>query len=180
MNEPVAIRRATRADAAALAEFGARCFHDSYAAQNNPADMVAHLARTFSEDIQAREIADPASSCWLAEADGRVLGYALIQLGAVHARVAGPAPCEVKRFYVDRAWHGRGIAPALMGAARDAARRAGAGTLWLTAWEHNARALAFYAKMGFVDVGTATFVLGDSAQVDRLLRLPLETAAPGA
>ena len=176
MSVPVTIRRAAGADATALAEFGARCFRDTYATQNDPADMLAHLARTFSEDIQAREIADAASRFFLAEAGGTIVGYALIQVGAAHPGVAGAGPCEVKRFYVDHAWHGHGIAQSLMDSAREAARAAGAGTLWLTAWEHNARALAFYAKMGFVDVGTATFVLGHCPQVDRLLRLPLGTA----
>ncbi len=43
------IRRATPADAAALAEIGARTFHDTFAADNRPDDMAAHLATTFGE-----------------------------------------------------------------------------------------------------------------------------------
>ncbi len=168
------IRRALAGDAAALAEFGARCFHDSYAAQNDPADVELHLARTFSTEIQARELGDPAASCLLAVMDGSIVGYVLLKTGAAHAGVAGPRPCEVKRFYVDRAWHGRGLAPELMRTAQRAAHAAGAGTLWLTAWDQNPRALAFYAKLGFVDVGAATFFLGRCAQVDRLLAHALE------
>ena len=40
-------------------------------------------------------------------------------------------------------------------------------------WERNARALAFYAKSGFVDVGTADFYVGTDRQTDRVLAMSL-------
>jgi ribosomal protein S18 acetylase RimI-like enzyme len=41
-------------------------------------------------------------------------------------------------------------------------------------WERNPRAQAFYRKMGFVDVGAHTFVVGSDAQTDRLMVLALD------
>jgi ribosomal protein S18 acetylase RimI-like enzyme len=76
---------------------------------------------------------------------------------------------EVVRFYVDRPWHGRGVAHQLMAAAADAAQAAGARTLWLGVWERNPRAIAFYRKCGFEDVGTQIFVLGADHQQDLVL-----------
>ena len=175
MNDAAEIRHATAADAAPLAAFAARCFSDTYATVNDPVDMALHLARTFGPDIQAREIADPSGACLLARNGAAVVGYAVIRDGPAHPSVAGPRPCEVRRFYVDHAWHGRGLASALMMAARADAAARGAATLWLSAWEHNPRALGFYAKMGFRDVGVATFMLGGAAQTDRVLALDLET-----
>jgi diamine N-acetyltransferase len=169
-----AIRRATAADAGPLAEFGARSFRDAYAAANDPADLALHLERTYGPELQAREIANPAATCLVAVAGEAIVGYALLHRGPAHAAVAGRAPCELRHFDVDQTWHGRGVAPALLAAARAAARRAGAGTLWLTAWERNPRALGFYAKMGFRDVGAGTFVLGASHQTDRVLALDLD------
>ena len=174
MNDAAEIRHATEADAAPLAEFAARCFSDTYATVNDPTDMALHLARTFGADIQAREIADPTCACLLAIVEGKIAGYTVIRKGVAHASVVGDRPCEVRRFYVDHAWHGRGLAPALMTAACAAASARGAATLWLTAWEENPRALGFYAKMGFRDVGVATFLLGSSPQRDRVLALSLE------
>jgi ribosomal protein S18 acetylase RimI-like enzyme len=55
----------------------------------------------------------------------------------------------------------------------DAARTAGARHLWLGVWEHNARALRFYAKCGFVDVGSHDFVLGTDRQTDRVMVAPV-------
>ena len=84
-----------------------------------------------------------------------------------------PPRIELKRLYVARAWHGRGVAQALMDAALDAARARGAQKLWLGVWERNPRAVAFYAKYGFVRVGEHTFVLGGDAQTDWLFVRPV-------
>ena len=83
--------------------------------------------------------------------------------------VRGPAPLELKRLYVVRAWHGRGVAHALMEAAIAAARARGAQTLWLGVWEHNPRAFAFYSKYGFTRVGEHVFQLGSDSQTDWVL-----------
>jgi len=90
--------------------------------------------------------------------------------------VRGPAPLELKRLYVARAWHGHGVAQALMDAALTAARAHGAQTLWLGVWERNARAAAFYRKYGFTRVGEHTFVLGTDPQTDWVLARPLSDA----
>ena len=163
------LRAAVTADAAALAAFGARCFCESYAAHNTPADMALHLARTYGPELQAREIAEPSGECLVALEAAEIVGYALLGPGVAHASVTGRAPWQVHRFYVDQRWHGRGLAPALMTAAIEAARRRGAGTLWLAAWDQNPRALGFYAKLGFVDVGVTAFTLGTLRQTDRVM-----------
>lgn len=169
----VDIRPATLADAARVASFGAESFLDWYAPFNDPRDLELHVARTYGEAQQRRELADPACQCTIALVDEHIAGYALVRQGATHPAVTGPAPAEVCRFYVGRAHHGRGVAMELMRATIAAARAAGVATLWLGAWAENPRALRFYAKMGFRDVGSTTFVLGTSPQVDRLLVRPL-------
>ena len=82
-------------------------------------------------------------------------------------------PIELQRFYVDRPAHGTGVAQALMGAARQAAREFGGEHLWLGVWERNPRAIAFYTKAGFRDVGSTVFQVGPDRQTDRVLVAPL-------
>ncbi len=163
------IRRATVADAEALAAFGQRVFEDWFAPDNTPENMALHLANTYGTALQRAELASPDVSVLLVLDGAALCAYAFLQRGLSCAVVAGPAPWAMVRFYVDRPWHGRGVAGALMAAAADTARADGGRTLWLTAWELNPRALAFYAKAGFRDVGTETFNLGDDPQVDRVL-----------
>jgi ribosomal protein S18 acetylase RimI-like enzyme len=170
----LAIRRATIADAAALAAFARRVFTDWYAPDNTPEDLALHIEHTYGTELQRAELASPDVTVLLVVDGESLCGYAMLKRGARIPVVEGPSPWAVVRFYVDRPWHGRGVAGTLMTAAAETARAGGARTLWLTAWEHNPRAQAFYAKAGFRDVGTDTFVLGHAPQVDRVLVLALD------
>ena len=163
---PFTIRTATPADAAMLADFAARSFDDTFAVHNSEADMRDYLAATFSPDIQRTEIEAENGETLLVEAGSPPLcaGFAQIGFAAPSPFVAAPAPVEIKRFYVDRDHHGAGIAAALMD---EILRRAGSGaTIWLGVWEHNARAIRFYARHGFVAVGEQNFTLGSDVQRD--------------
>jgi diamine N-acetyltransferase len=173
----VRVRPGVPADAAMLAELGARTFRDAFAADNRPEDVAAYTAATYSPARQARELADPDTVYLVAEVGGDAAGYAVLRRGPAPPCVTGPAPLELLRFYVDRRWHGAGVAHALMAAVRDEARRCGARALWLGVWERNARAIRFYAKNGFRDVGAQTFVLGADVQQDRVMARDLGDGA---
>nr|AYM52960.1 acetyltransferase [Jahnella sp. MSr9139] len=171
------IRLAVPADAAALAGLAERTFRDTFAADNTPEDMAEHVAQAYSPARQARELSDPEITTLVAEAPaGELMAYAQLRGGAAPASVTGPAPVEIWRFYVDRPYHGQGLAKQLMAAVLEAAARRGAATLWLGVWERNPRAQAFYRKCGFVDVGAHIFVLGSDRQTDILMARPLAGA----
>lgn len=167
------IRRATPADANLLAEFGARTFSDTFAADNTPEDMAAYLAAAFSPSMQAAELADPRATLLVAEAEGEVAGYAHLRAGEAPGCVSGDKPVEIVRLYAGRAYHGRGVGAALMRACLEAAQEAGGATLWLGVWERNARARAFYGRWGFREVGAHEFRLGTDMQTDILMEKAL-------
>jgi GNAT superfamily N-acetyltransferase len=167
------LRRAGIDDADALSRFARRTFSHTVAADNDPADMAAYLASAFSPARQHRELAEPRRTCLLAELDGVLVGYAYLMRGTVHEAVAAAHPVELERFYVDHAWHGRGVAAALMQAVLQASGEGGGDALWLGVWERNARAMRFYARWGFVTVGTQTFLLGSDPQRDAVMRREL-------
>lgn len=175
----VAVRHATPADATALSHLGAETFRETFEDTNTPDDMARYLAESFFPEQQAAEIADPQSVMLVAEhrddtGVAHLVGYAHIVDGDVPDDVTGPLPLELKRLYILRAWHGRGVAQALMNQYLEIARGRGARTLWLGVWEHNARAVAFYTKYGFVRVGQHDFVLGTDVQTDWLMARPLD------
>jgi ribosomal protein S18 acetylase RimI-like enzyme len=41
--------------------------------------------------------------------------------------------------------------------------------MWLGVWERNPRAIRFYQKHGFVDIGAKEFRLGTDLQTDRVM-----------
>jgi ribosomal protein S18 acetylase RimI-like enzyme len=157
------------ADAAALAAFATRTFTDTYAAHNTEEDLHAYLAGAYGVPQQTRELTDPEMITVLAEGAAGIIGYAQLRRKDLPLCVTHERPVEIYRFYVDRAAHGTGVAARLMGGALAAARDLGGKHAWLGVWERNARAIAFYKKQGFVDVGTQDFLLGSDRQTDRVL-----------
>jgi len=161
---PGTVRRAVPEDAAALADLAARTFRDTFAADNRPEDVAEHLARSYSPALQLAEITSPDIVTFVADRDG-LAGFAQLRRGTPPACVTANEPVELWRFYVDSAWHGRGIARQLM----QAVLASGAGAIWLGVWERNSRAIAFYGKFGFADVGAHEFRLGADVQTDRVM-----------
>lgn len=158
------IRRAVPADAAALAELGERTFRQAFGAQNRADDMDAYCARTYGEALQRRELEDDGAVTLIVEEDGNPIAFAYLrreksQYGDIY----------LSRFYIDAAWHGRGIAQRLMRAVESEARNLGGRKLWLSVWEHNPRAIAFYAKCRFTTEGTQPFLVGSDLQTDHIL-----------
>lgn len=171
--ETLRIRRATLADAAALADLGARTFHDTFAADNRPEDMALHLETAFGVPQQSAELSSPDYVTLVGELDGVMAAFAQVRRKAAPACVTGPAPVELHRFYVDRPWHGAGVAGALMAQSLEVARELGGRTVWLSVWERNPRAIAFYTKHGFRRSGTTEFWVGPDCQTDHVLARPV-------
>lgn len=166
----VTIRLATPADAGALAAFGERTFREAFGPDNRPEDVDAYVRATYFADRQGAEIADPDRITFVGESDGALAAFAQLRSdGEAPSCVTGSAPIELLRFYVDRPWQGRGVAHELMDTVVAAARSRGARTLWLGVWERNSRAIAFYEKHGFRDVGCQPFKLGGDDQTDRVM-----------
>ncbi|MGH7648759.1 MAG: GNAT family N-acetyltransferase [Gemmatimonadaceae bacterium] len=176
----ITIRHGVLTDATALAELAARTFRDAFGADNRPEDMALHMALAYGMPQQQAELADPRLVTLLVEVDGRLAGYAQLRSGLAPACVIGERPIELWRFYVDRAWHGQGVAQALMERVDAEAVGRGARTLWLGVWERNPRAMAYYRKTGFVDFGSHVFMVGTDGQTDRIMARPLPAAPSSA
>jgi GNAT superfamily N-acetyltransferase len=163
------VRRGSAADAEPLARLAARTFADAFGADNTPEDLAAHLAASYGVPQQTAELRDPAIVTLIVDSEDGFAAYAQLRRHRPPACVAGDNPLEVWRFYVDRRWHGEGVAHRLMDAVRAAARELGAATLWLGVWERNARAIRFYEKCGFRAAGSQPFWVGSDKQNDLVM-----------
>ncbi len=169
----VRFRTATLDDTVGLAGFAERVFRETFGPHNRPEDMDAYCSAAFAVEQQRRELQDPDRHTVLAILDGELAGYAQLCTAPPPPFVTGEAPVEIHRFYVDPRWHGHGLAQALMTEVMDAAQNRGARTLYLSVWDRNHRAIAFYARYGFAHVGTKVFLLGADRQGDHVMMRPL-------
>jgi len=163
--------RALRADEATpFSAFAERLFRETYADGYDPADVDDYVSHAFSPLQQWAELTEPGGRVLVIE-DGRngLLGFAHLRQPPAPPALEGRFALEVSRFYVDRPWHGHGIARVLMSACIAEARSRGADALWLLVYQHTHRAIAFYEKSGFRKAGTAKFRLGKRVDDDWLM-----------
>lgn len=168
------IRLALPIDAASLAALAEKTFRESLGGLNSKADMELHCRTHFGEAIQAGEISAPAHATLLVESEGMQAGFAQLRWGRAPECVIGESPGEIARFYLLRDFHGSGVASKLMQACLDTLGQQGCKIVWLGVWQKNPRAIAFYRRHGFVEVGEQIFVLGNDRQRDFVLARPID------
>ena len=128
--------------------------------------MDLHCQISYSEVIQAGEICNPNMMTLLSEDEERLVGFAQLRWDGAPNCVLAKSPGEIQRLYVANDWQGKGIAQDLMYACIEEMKDHGSDVVWLGVWERNPRAIAFYKKFGFVEVGDHVFPLGRDPQRD--------------
>src|SRR5258706_5587884 len=129
------------------------CFVETFGHQYSDADLAAFLVDSYGPEGLLKDLADPAYHWRVAADDGRIAGYAKVGPVGVPAPDPRPGALELKQLYVLKPWHGTGVAAELMEWAIANARERGAPEMYLSVFDHNHRAKAFYARYGFADVG---------------------------
>jgi ribosomal protein S18 acetylase RimI-like enzyme len=168
-------RLATPADAAALGEFMTRNFLAAYGHCSSAENVRRAVGEHYGEAAQRRQIEDGRRCNLIVTAAERWAGHAQLHIGAEAPAAARPLPAvELARFYVDTAFHGRGVAQAMMAQVKAAARERGGASLWLSVWQDQPQAIRFYEKEGFRIVGELIFMVGDDPKDDWLMTCSLD------
>jgi ribosomal protein S18 acetylase RimI-like enzyme len=157
--EPVTLRSATPADAAALA-----------------------LVKNHTAAAYLNYFAAPDTRITLATsgADAPV-GYAMLTAPELPTFAVEPTDIELKRIYLFSRFRAApvtgfpGVRPAqaLLNAAIADARSLGRTRLLLGTHANNLRAIAFYRRNGFAEAGTRTFQVGSQVCSDLIFTKPL-------
>ena len=186
--EPVTLRRATAADAPALALIGAATFLEAFTWMLPGVDIVAHCAKNHTPDAYAAYLAKPDTRITLAVTGVDVpVGYAMVSAPELPSFDVLPTDIELKRIYLFSRFRssatpvegqpGIRTAQALMAAAVSDAGELGRSRLLLGTHEGNERAIGFYQRNGFSEAGTRTFIVGTLVCRDLIFAKPLEAVA---
>ena len=165
------IRRATQADASILAELGARTIRQTYSAAFSREEIDRYTSEAFNIEWIKADLANPEVVYFLATVNHQVCGYTKLQPSLAPDVITGKHPIELVRLYIDSTWIGQGIGAKLMQAVLDFAINNGFKTCWLRVLKGNDRAIAFYRRWGFVDLGF--YPAGDVPAAILLMQLPL-------
>ena len=170
----VRLRRAGFDDAARVAALGARLFLQAYEGRMDPDDVASYLADTYAVACQEAELRASDTAIWLAEVEaGEAVGFAMLRRRSLPVQESGHEGIELARLYVDRDWQGHRLGATLLATCVSEARAWGGDVLWLSVWQCNERAIAFYQRLGLRIVGEQDFVVGADRQRDHVMALPL-------
>jgi ribosomal protein S18 acetylase RimI-like enzyme len=164
--------------AAALAKLKADTFVETFAADNDPAHVEAHLAREFTPARVERTLADERSTTWWLLDDGVPVGFLKVNRAGAQTEPDLDDGLEVEQIYVLASHHGQGLGSRLMEQAITTAQSEGFPSIWLGVWEKNLRAIAVYEHLGFVPFGEHRFLFGNEEQRDVLMRLRVDGSSP--
>ncbi|MBL8698225.1 MAG: GNAT family N-acetyltransferase [Alphaproteobacteria bacterium] len=155
--DEVACRRALPADALCLAALGLQVFLDTYAVDGLRPALAREALQDHLPEAVARRLASPDIAILIAERAGHVVGFAETTMRAPNARLPAATAAELNRLYVQERFTGRGVGAMLLAQSEAIAASSGATVLWLTAWAENPRALRFYARRGYAELGAGIF-----------------------
>ncbi|WP_033920306.1 GNAT family N-acetyltransferase [Sphingomonas sp. 37zxx] len=164
-------RDAGPTDADALVTLARDSFTETFGHLYRPQDLAAFLAGHTHEGWTA-ELADPTYAVRIGEVEGRAVAYAKLAPPKLPIEPRGPA-IELRQFYLLKPWHGQGHADTLMAWVIATARARAASEIFLSVFIDNHRARRFYQRYGFIEAGRYAFMVGDHADEDILMRLPL-------
>jgi diamine N-acetyltransferase len=179
--ESVTLRRATSADAEALALVAAATFLEAFTWMLPGRDLVAHCAKNHIASVYAGYLAQPNTLCTLAEAgpfagNQSPVGYTILCDPDLPIDTL-PTDAELKRIYLFSRFRSAPVtghpdrrpAEALLDLAIADARTLNRNRLLLGVNDGNHRALNFYYRSGFTAIGTRTFNVGSLTCSDLIL-----------
>jgi ribosomal protein S18 acetylase RimI-like enzyme len=169
MND-IMIRKAEEKDAAALADLAARTFWDAFEPTHPRGDMEDYIRANFAAEVILEDLRDKNNIYLTARLEDRLCGYSKLARDSRPPELSGDGVIELKRLYVLQDLIGRKVGRALMLASLAEAGREGFRVIWLSTWEKNERALAFYGKFGFVPFAAGTVTLGSVTRQNVLLK----------
>ncbi|UCD80032.1 MAG: GNAT family N-acetyltransferase [Desulfobacterales bacterium] len=131
--------------------------------------MKAYLKSTFNKAEIEKQIKNERSLFFIAEVNSVPAGYAYSYPTIPPDCIKDDAAIQLVRLYLRKQYYGRAMGDALMQASIDESRSRGYHRLWLSSWELNDRANAFYKKWKFKVVGRQKFTVGSDIQNDLIL-----------
>lgn len=156
-----------------LADIGAKCFYDTFYEQNSEEDMRLYLKDNLTPDTTTAEMLQPGNFFFFAKAGDKIAGYLKLSTSETRQDFSAGKALEIARIYVVKDKIGLGVGKSLMEFAFLFAKENNKEVIWLGVWEHNHRAISFYHNYGFKKFSEHTFLLGNDAQTDWLMKKEL-------
>lgn len=165
------LRRATPRDAAALSDIGAATFVETFGHLYPPEDLSAFLAKAYSLEASQALLADAAVGVWFAStANAPPAAFVVAGPCKLPVPALDPTAGEIRQLYVQRAFQNRRLGAQLLETALEWLSGQGRAPVYIGVWSENVGAQHFYARYGFGKVGEYHFPVGNTRDLEFILK----------
>ena len=168
------LRKCTIEDFDVLRELSIRTYYETFGHLNTPEDMQEYLDEAFEIDKLRGELSNPDSDFFFLYFNDSLAGYLKLNKAPSQTDINDSSSLEIERIYVTSEFQGEGLGRYLMEQAITIATERKKKYAWLGVWEKNEKAIRFYKRNGFYEIGTHTFIMGEDVQTDYVMRKDLE------
>lgn len=138
-----------------LVRLGRSTFEDTFIGVSYyTRELVEGYTQTaFTTESVLSDLANPKKRLFLALIDGEAAGYAVCAEREPATCLNGLHGLYLERLYVDARFKRRGLGLLLLNAVHNEARTRAYHHVWLSVWEYNHAAQAFYKAQGYRQAG---------------------------
>lgn len=154
----IKIQIAKEADTAILALLGRLTWaesHGHYIDDKN--NLLKYLNKNFSVSKTKQDINKPKNLFYIIYVDDLPVGYAKLVINAINESVASQNNCQLERIFIQNEFISLKIGQQLLTYVEEKAKALQLDTMWLTVYIKNKRAIRFYERNEFKNVGELNF-----------------------
>ena len=126
----------------------------------DPQDLIDYYNSTFSVQKIEAGIEKPNNLFWIAFANRLPVGYAKLKLHSKSEFVDSKEVCQLQKIYVLKDFLSMKIGLELQRSLLEKAKELRFTEIWLSVLNSNERAIRFYEKSGFEEIGNHDFQIG--------------------
>ena len=131
--------------------------HGQYIDDKN--DLKKYIKNAYSVSKTKQEINDPKNLFYIIYSDDLPVGYAKLVLNVIHESVVSENNCRLERIYILKDFIPLKIGQQFLTFLELKAKALQLDTMWLSVYIKNNRAIRFYERNKFKNVGELNFVV---------------------
>jgi len=156
----ITINKAKETDSEVLALLGNITYTESHSHFiDNKNDLMKYNENAFSISKTKKDIKDPKNTFYILYKDDLPIGYAKLVLKSTNENVASENNCQLERIYILNDFIPLKIGQQFLIFLENQAKELQLNTIWLSVYGKNIRAIRFYHRNKYNEVGESTFLV---------------------
>lgn len=156
----IKIRKAKKADTEVLALLGRLTWSESHGQYiDDKNNLLKYLDENFSISKTKQEINNSKNLFYIIYVDDLPVGYAKLIVNKKQENIASENICQLERIFIQNEFIPLKIGQQLLTFVEEKAKELQLDTMWLSVYIKNNRAIRFYERNEFINVGELNFLV---------------------